>query len=148
MFPVLDVALDPIGNVVLSLQVAIMFLLILGLPFVRGFGGKKNLMRHGYLTVLAVILHTVLIFLVMVPSFINGLGELNSLSLLSAFDVWSHAILGTTAEVLGIIIIVFWFSKPLTQMRCAKMKRWMMPTFIIWMISLINGTLIHILGLL
>lgn len=148
MFPVLDVALDPIGNVTLSLQVAIMFLLILGLPFVRGGSGKKNVMRHGYLTVVALILHTLLIFIVMVPSFINGLSEVGSLSVLSAFDVWSHAVLGTVAEVLGLIMIVFWFSKPLAEMRCAKMKKWMMPTFIIWMISLINGVLIHILGLL
>ena len=148
MFPVLDVALDPIGNVTLSLQVAIMFLLILGLPFVRGGRGKKNVMRHGYLTVVALILHTLLIFIVMVPSFIKGLSEVGSLSILSAFDVWSHAVLGTVAEVLGLIMIVFWFSKPLNEMRCTKMKKWMMPTFIIWMISLINGALIHILGLL
>jgi len=105
-------------------------------------------MRHGYLTVVALVLHTLLIFIVMVPSFINGLGTLGSLSILSAFNVWSHAVLGTTTEVLGLIIIVFWFSKPLNEMRCAKMKKWMMPTFIIWMISLINGALIHILGLL
>lgn len=144
----LAVALDPIGNITLSLQVAIMFLLILGLPFARGISGKKNLMRHGYLTVLAVILHTVLIFVVMVPKFTSGFGDIGSLSMLSAIDVWSHAVLGTGAEVLSIIMIAFWLSKPPTMMRCAKMRRWMLPTFIIWIISLINGTLIHILGLL
>ncbi len=148
MLPFLDVALDPIGNVSLLLQVAIMFLLVLGLPFVRGASGKKNLMMHGYLTVLALVLHTILIFVVMVPSFADELGELSSLSILSAIDVWSHVVLGTAAEILGIIIIGVWLSKPPTMMRCAKMKKWMMPAFVIWMISLINGTLIHVLGLL
>jgi hypothetical protein len=148
MLPFLAVALDPIGNISLSLQVAIMFLLVLGLPFVSGASGKKSLMRHGYLTVLALILHTILIFVVMVPNFANGLSELGSLSILSAIDVWSHVVLGTAAEVLGIIIIAFWLSKPPNMMRCAKMRKWMMPTFVIWMISLINGTLIHVLGLL
>ncbi len=110
--------------------------------------GKKNLMMHGYLTVLALVLHTILIFVVMVPSFADELGELSSLSILSTIDVWSHVVLGTAAEILGIIIIGVWLSKPPTMMRCAKMKKWMMPTFVIWMISLINGTLIHVLGLL
>lgn len=148
MLPFLEVVLDPIGNITLSLQVAIMFLLILGLPFVRGTSGKKNLTRHGYLTVLALILHTLLIFIVMIPRFADGLSDMGNLSILSAIDVWSHVVLGTAAEVLGIIIIAFWLSKPPTMMRCAKMRRWMLPTFIVWMISLINGTLIHILGLL
>ena len=144
----LGVALDPIGNITLSLQVAIMFLLILGLPFARRTSGKKNLTRHGYLTVLALTLHTILIFIVMIPNFASGLSDIGSLSILSAIDVWSHVALGTVAEILGIIIIAFWLSKPPTMMRCARMKGWMLPTFIIWMISLINGTLIHILGLL
>ena len=62
-------------------------------------------MGHGYATVAALILHTILIFLVMIPSFTEGFGELGELSLLNSFTVWSHAILGTAAEVLGIIII-------------------------------------------
>jgi len=148
MLPPLAMALDPIGNISLSLQVAIMFLLVLGLPFTKGMSGKKNLMRHGYLTVLALILHTILIFVVMVPNFADGLSDIGNLSVLPAFDVWSHVVLGTVAEVLGIVIIAFWFSKPPSIMRCAKMRKWMLPTFIVWMISLINGTLIHILGLL
>jgi hypothetical protein len=49
---------DPLGNVVLSLQIVILFLLILGLPFVKGKDSKKNLTRHGYLTALALALHT------------------------------------------------------------------------------------------
>ena len=142
------VALDPIGNVSLSLQVAIMFLLIIGLPFATGTSGKKNFMRHGYLTVVALGLHTVLIFIVMIPKFISGFGGIGSLSLLASFDVWSHAVLGTAAEVLGIAIIVLWLSKPVSMMTCGKMRKWMTPTFIVWMVSLINGALIHILGLL
>lgn len=140
--------LDLMGNVSLSLQVAILFLLILGLPLAKDPSGKKNLIRHGYLTVLALVMHTILIFVVMVPSFTKGLSDLGSLSMLSAIDVWSHVILGTLAEALAIIIVVFWLSKPPIMMRCARMKKWMMPLFIIWVISLINGILIHILQLL
>ena len=140
--------LDPVGNVSFILQVVILFLLILGLPLARGVGGKKNLMRHGYLTVLALILHTLLVFIVMIPSFSNGLGELSGLSFFYAFTVWSHAILGTAAEILGIIVVGFWFSKPLSNMACARTKKIMLPLFIIWTLAIINGALVHILGML
>jgi hypothetical protein len=142
------VALDPVGNVSLILQVIILFLLIFGLPMVRGVSSNKNLMRHGYLTVTALLLHTGLIFIVMVPSFSQGLGELSEIPFLNSFTVWSHVVLGIVAEVLAIIIIVPWLYKRPSMMTCSKMKKWMWPTFIIWVISIINGTLIHILGML
>ena len=144
----MSVPLDPVGNISLVLQVVILFLLVLGLPFAKGFGGKKNLLIHGYLTILALILHTVLIFVVMIPSFSSGLGELGKLSLLDAFNVWSHVILGTIAEILGFVVVVFWISKSPSKMTCGRMKRLMLPLFIIWTISLVNGALIHILGML
>jgi hypothetical protein len=144
----MPVPLDPVGNISLVLQVVILFLLILGLPFAKGFGGKKNLMRHGYLTVLALILHTLLIFMVMIPSFNNGLGELGGLTFPYALTVWSHVILGTAAEILGIIVVGFWVSKPLSNMACARTKKVMLPLFIIWSLAIINGALVHILGML
>ncbi len=105
-------------------------------------------MRHGYLTVVALILHTILIFTVMIPSFSNGLSELSGLDLFNALTVWSHVILGSLAEILGVIVVVFWFSKPLSSMACLRLKRVMLPLFIIWTIALINGSLVHVLGIL
>jgi len=140
--------LDPVGNISLILQVTILFLLIVGLPFVRVEKSKKNLMRHGYFTVAALILHTILIFVVMVPAFGNGIPELGELSMFNAVNVWSHVILGTLAEILGLVIVGFWFSELPSRMACAKLKKVMLPLFIIWVISLINGSLIHILGML
>ena len=141
-------ALDPVGNVSLILQIVILFLLILGLPLVRGVNTKKNLMRHGYLTAVAFVLHTVLIFAVMIPSLTDGLGELGSLSALNFLNVLSHAVLRTTAEILGIIIIAYWVGYNPSNMRCAKLRKLMLPTIIIWAASIVNGTLIHILGTL
>ncbi len=140
--------LDPVGNVSLILQITIMFLLILGLPLARTERNKKNLIRHGYLTVAALVLHTILIFIVMIPSFTSGIPELGDLDIFSAVTVYSHIILGTLAEVLGIVVIGFWFSKPVSNMACAKLKRVMLPLFTIWAISIINGSLVHIFGML
>jgi hypothetical protein len=148
VFPCVTVALDLVGDVSLVLQIVILFQLILGLPLVRGINNKKNLARHGYLTIAALMLHTILILIVMVPSFIGSLGEIGELSAIWSFTVWSHAVLGTTAEVLGIILVCAWLSKPTSRMNCAKVRRWMTPTFIIWATSIINGAIVHILGLL
>lgn len=137
-----------LGNVSLVLQVVILFLLMLGFPLARGVKGKKSLAMHGYLTIAALILHTILILIVMAPSFIGGFEEIGELSAVSSFIVWSHAVLGTVAEVLGVMLIIAWLSKPPSRMNCAKMKRWMTPTLIIWAISIINGAVVHILGLL
>lgn len=140
--------LDPVGNTSLTLQIVILFLLVLGLPFFRGQRNQKNLTTHGYFTVAALILHTILILIVMIPSFTSGLGELSSLTLFNAVTVWSHIVLGTVAEVLGIIIIGGWLGRGPKKITCYMLRRWMMPTFVIWVISIVNGALIHILGMI
>jgi hypothetical protein len=142
------VSLDPVGNVSLVLQIVILFLLILSFPLARGFGVKKNLVRHGYFTVFALILHTFLIFIAMIPTFDNGLGELGKLSFAYSLTVWSHVILGTTAEGLGILVVGFWVSKPFSNMACVRVKKIMLPLFVIWTLAIINGALVHIFGML
>lgn len=141
-------ALDLAGNISLSLQIAILFLLILGLPLARGPSGEKNFIRHGYSTVAALILHTLLILLVMIPTFTGGFNELNSLTLITSITVWSHVVLGTAAEVLGIVIVAAWALKGISKMACVSWRKWMMPTFIIWVVAVVNGALVHIFGLL
>jgi len=139
--------LDPVGNTVLSFQIVSLFLLILGLPFDKGKGNKRSIARHGYLALLAVVLHTVLIFIVMIPSLDANFGVISNLSILESIDVWSHAVLGTIAEVLSVILIGFWLKSP-SKMACGKRRKWMMPVFVIWTISLVNGAVIHILGII
>ena len=139
--------LDP-GDVSLVLQIVIFFLLVLGLPFVKGFGGKKNMLMHGYLTASALIAHTVLIFAVMIVSFSSGFGELGELSSLGSINVWSHVILGSVAEILGFVVVGFWISKLPSKMACQRLKVLMWPLLIIWAIALINGALIHILEIM
>jgi hypothetical protein len=85
--------------------------------------------------------------MIMVPTFSNGIGELSNLPPLYLFNVLSHAVLGTIAEIMGLIIIFYWVLKSPKKMQCVKMRRWMMPLFVIWVISLINGALIHIVGM-
>lgn len=83
----------------------------------------------------------------MIPSFASGLLELSGLSAFDIFTIVSHGILGTLAEILGLVIVGFWLSKGPKKMACWKWRRWMAPTFIIWIISVVNGALVHVLGM-
>ena len=140
--------LGPVGNTVLSLQIVILFLLILGLPFVKRRNEKKNLTRHGYLTASALVLHTATILIVMIPSLYTNLGSVGELSIVQSVVVWLHAATGIAAEILGIVLVASWAFKPLQQMTCAKRKWLMMPTFIIWTVSLITGAVTHVAGII
>jgi hypothetical protein len=137
-----------LGNISLAFQVVILFILILGLPLARGAGSKKNFIRHGYLTVLALVLHTTLTFIIMIPTFSRGVVDITTLPVLYQINVLSHVILGFTAEVLGFVIVGFWISKPLKNMGCMKARKMMLPLFIIWTISIVSGALIQIFGML
>ncbi len=148
MLITLQAALDFSGDISLALQIVVLFLLILGLPFIRGAGNLKNLMWHGYSTVAALVLHSVIIFWVMIPSLSDGIGELAGASMFFLITVISHVVMGTIAEIIGVIIVVLWLAQGTKKMACLKRKKWMAPLFIVWVISVINGMLIHLLGML
>lgn len=104
-------------------------------------------MIHGRLVFVA-LMHTVLIFVAMVPSLGGGLRGFAGLSFPYAFIFWSHVILGTLAEILGFTVFGFWVYKPLSNMSCVRVKKVMAPLLIIWAISLFEGALVHILKMI
>jgi uncharacterized membrane protein YozB (DUF420 family) len=84
----------------------------------------------------------------MIPGFTEGLLELGELSTFSSAMFWSHIVLGTAAEILGIVIVGLWLGRGASKLTCFKHKKWMAPLLVIWIISIINGALIHLLGLM
>jgi hypothetical protein len=136
------------NNISLVLQIVIVLLLVLGLPLTRGqVKGSKNLVRHGYLTVVAVVLHTILVLFVMIYLPIEEYSTILSLPVINAVAVLSHIILGIIALALGYVIVGLWIAKSTGNMYCFKLKTLMLPTLIIWIISLIVGISIHLLEL-
>ena len=109
-------------SISLILQIVIFFMLILGLPLTKGVANTKNLIRHGYLTITALVIHTILVITVMIYLPIEGLVTLTDLPLFNSIFVVSHIILGTAALVLGFTIAGFWVSKALGNV-CLRAKR-------------------------
>ncbi len=144
----MSMQVDIQGSIVLSLQVAILFLLILGLPLSKRKFDKTSLIRHGYLAAFALILHTILILTVMIPSFATSFGALSKLTALQLVIVWSHVTLAGAAEILGAALVFTWLLNSPSKMRCMELRRWMAPIFILWAVSVLNGALIYLLGII
>ncbi len=136
--------LDPLGSVVLALSVIIWFLLVLGLPLVRGINTKKNLKRHGVLATAALALQTVFL-VIMVPVFATHFNSILALPPLFAVNSWLHFILGSAAIASGFVYSVLWLILYNSGMRCARAKKYMLPTLIVWASAIVTGALIHLL---
>jgi len=136
---------DLLGSIILILSVTSLFLLILGVPLVRNLKSVENFKRHGYLTILALGTQTILVFTVMLPSFARNFDVILSLSPVSALNTWLHIGLGSVAEVTGFVYVATWLAFSISKMQCIRFRKYMMPTFIIWIIALISGALIYLL---
>lgn len=101
-------------------------------------------MRHGYLSILGFAIKLVTVFAVMIPILFTEMPEIIEFSALPLGLVTSKIVLGIAGDVMGFVCIVPWFLKPLAQMNCNRVKRWMLPTFIVWIVSIILGVIIHL----
>lgn len=89
---------------------------------------------HGYLAITALVLHTILILIVIVPSFTSSIGEIGELTAIASLTVWSHVVLDHSRSLRHHIDRSLAFK--------ANIKNYLKKT------EKVDGTLIHILGCL
>jgi hypothetical protein len=135
--------LDLQGNIVSVVQVVALILLVIGVYPYRIRTKNRNLIMHGFLSILAIALNLATVFTVMIPVLSNRLALVSSLSILQSSVVWLHVAFGITAVTLGFVIIISWVIHPLAELGCSKTWRLMIPTFVIWTIALIIGLAIQ-----
>jgi hypothetical protein len=141
-------AFDFQGNIVSVIQVIALVMLVIGVYPYRIRTKNRNLIMHGFFSIVAVSLNLATILYIMVPVFIGNFIFVSNLSLVQLSFVWLHALLGVVALVLGFIIIFSWVTHPLGELGCSKMWRLMIPTFIIWIFVLILGLAIHFFNII
>jgi hypothetical protein len=141
-------ALDIQGTIVSLIQVIALILLVIGVYPYRIRTKNRNLIMHGFLSIVAVGLNLATVFSVMIPVFIGNLAFIVKFSLGQSVIVWLHAVLGIVAIVLGLVIIFSWVTHPLGELGCSKTWRLMIPTFVIWAFVLILGLAIHIFNII
>ncbi len=134
-----------VSNTSLIVNVIALFLLIIGV--VGRKGSKKVLIRHGYLSVLAFALKMATFFAVMLPTVLELPGEIDELSVLQSSVIAAKIVLGIVGTGMSLICIVPWFLRPRGEMACLKVKRWMTPTFIVWVLSVLLGAVVDLAGI-
>jgi len=132
------------GNIVSVIQVIALILLIIGVYPYRIRTKNRNLIMHGFLSILALALNLATVISVMIPTFSTSIALISGLPILQSTIVWLHVASGIAAIVLGFVIIVSWIRQPLGELGCSKVWRLMMPTFLIWALALVLGLIIHI----
>lgn len=123
----------------LVLQIIILAALLVSLMFKR----RRKYLLHGAMILTAVILNAVSFFWVMGSSMQN-MREfiLDHPSSRIALVVVPHGILGAVAEILGIVLVISWGLRSSTK-NCARKKRLMRVTFILWLLALLLGILYY-----
>jgi hypothetical protein len=132
---------SPQADVNLILQIAIIIILIAG----RRLAKNRKLLTHGRLMAALVILHSVAIVLIMVPSFLINFSALKYVSDPKVIITWIHAVVGTSAEALGVYLVYKWRFKPQSVGACATRRKYMIPAFEMWGLSASLGIVFYAL---
>jgi uncharacterized membrane protein YozB (DUF420 family) len=120
----------------LIIQIVMFIAIIIGMVYKN----KRKFKMHAMLMGVAVILHIISFFAVMLPSFNDGYDYFVSAT--SEFGVqtmWIHAIPGAVSMILGIFLVAAWALRPANIAACSRRKRLMDVTTLLWLISLIFG---------
>jgi len=126
----------------LILQIVMFLVIVIGLVY----KSKRKFKIHGGLMGIAVILHVISLLAVMLPSFNDGYDFFTTaISDLGVQTTWIHAIPGTIAMILGIVLVGAWALHPANIASCSRRKRLMDITTLFWFISLIFGIATYIL---
>lgn len=136
--------LDFQGNLVSVIQIIALILLVIGVYPYRIRSKNRNLIMHGFLSILAFALNLATVISVMIPVFSSSISLIGELSFLQATIIWLHVATGIAAILLGFVIIISWIRHPLEELGCSKTWRLMIPTFTIWALALVLGLTIHI----
>ena len=127
----------------LLLQIVLFVVLLVGFLLAKY---KRSFRNHGVTMLAALVLHTILIFGVMLPSLLSlKAGLLANLSSTLALSTIPHAILGTIVEVFAIYLVGTFLFNHGDVKSCFKNKRRMQLTLILWFLEVILGIYIYFL---
>jgi len=129
-----------IATISLTIQIIVLFLLLYGYLMKR----QLKFRQHGITMTVALILHLVMIFTIMVPSFVlavfpnfivPGVSEMISVVTLV------HVVAGALVVSLGIWLVASWRFRDVKG--CFSRKRFMRFAIVAWFVALFFGTFLY-----
>ena len=132
-----------VGNV--SLVVNVLSLFLVGIGVVGRRGSSKVLLRHGYLSVAGLTLKISTVVAAMIPPLLLEFPmELQEFSVFQTSFFVAKIALGIAGMSMGLICIVPWLLKNREEKSCDKVRRWMLPTLIVWILAVVLGAIVHL----
>lgn len=130
------------ADVTLLLQIVIFVALFAGFVMART---RRSFMKHGAIMGVAVVLHTISIFMVMAPSLLSSGGLFENWVGSLPIAVALHAALGILVEILGAYLVLAWILHPKDSTPCFKRKSFMRVVIVCWLIALVLGAYVYVL---
>ena len=102
-------------------------------------------MRHGYLSIVGFVLKIATVVAAMLPPLLLEFPqELNEFTVFQMSFLVVKVALGITGTIMGLICIVPWLLKNREEKSCDKVRRWMLPTLIVWILTVILGAVAYL----
>lgn len=134
-----------VATITVSLVVQIVVLFLLAISLILKTKGQYR--QHGFVMAAAVIVHLIMIFYTMIPSFV--LAVVPEYIFASPFELTSivglvHGILGSAAIVLGLWLVVAWrFNRDING--CFTRKKLMLSALTAWVAALALGIALYVI---
>jgi uncharacterized membrane protein YozB (DUF420 family) len=110
---------------------------------------RHSNMKHAVIMGSAIVLHTVAIFAIMVPSLRSlesaSAGYFKDLLTRFASITVAHAIIGSLVEIMGLWLVVSWLFNRSNVEKCFKRKNVMRVTIALWLAELVLGVFVYMM---
>jgi uncharacterized membrane protein YozB (DUF420 family) len=127
----------------LNLILQAIILIVLGLAIYARL--KHSYVKHAMLMGSGIVLHTVTIVAIMVPSLLSMDVLLRNLLTGFALLTIAHATVGSLVELMGIWLVATWLSNTASVEKCFKRKNIMRVTIALWLTELILGIYVYMM---
>ncbi len=124
----------------LLFQIAIFIFLVVGVSIAKF---RRRFIQHGAVMGIALILNTVSISVIMIPSSLSFRGLFSAPFGFPAWVIGLHIVMGSLAEILGAWLVIIWVFRSHETKACAKRKKVMRGTIILWMVDLFLGVYVY-----
>jgi len=131
-----------IADLNLLFQIAIFIFLIGGVSIVKL---RRGFAKHGVVMGLALLLNTISIAVVMIPSSLSFRGLFSAPFTRPTLAIVSHIVMGSLTEILGIWLVAVWAFRRHEIKACARRKNVMRGTILLWMVELFLGVYVYIM---
>lgn len=106
---------------------------------------KHSYVKHAAMMVGGIVLHTISIFAIMLPSLLSFHSPLENPLTNFALVTLVHAAVGSLVELLGLLLVTVWLLHAGNIKRCFGRKGTMRITTVLWLIELALGVYVYVM---